>query len=485
MPDDVKKLVLFLIWIYIITRAYYVSITHDEAYSFLLIKTNYIKAMVGTANTHWLNSLGMKLGNIFLGDEPWHLRLFSVLAWPLYGYSAYRLSRSISNTALGTGLFVLLVFNPFLLDFFSLARGYGLTCAFVSASVWKMTDQFNDKNSPSGHWKASLLFAIAALISNYTSLYFLMALSAGIIIFCMSQQNLKVLWQPPYKRWVVLVLCAGVVAVANLLFIKFYTGDLEYGGRGNMVESLVGSLVSASFYFKGNEVISSYVSYAIAVLLVASFIYAAYAYSRRKRMDAYLFLSMIIFFMFLLNGLFHLFLGTPYLYSRTTLMLYPVAITFLFYFFNDVSIRFPTAKLPATILTGVFTIGFIAHFVTCFNTSYCFEWKQQSDSKECLDFLAKEGTGQVLIHEWHFGVYKNYYSIIAPDKYSFQSELVRTADCMEVTEDFSLKAKRSRMLLLLPPFDLQKMQDQGLNFTVLKTFPFTGSVVIKILGGNQ
>ena len=123
MYKGLKWLVFLGLFIYIIARSFMVPITHDEAYSYLLVKTNYIVAMAGTANTHWINSLGMKLGSLLLGDDPWQLRLFSMMAWLLYGFSAIRISEKLKNKLLGFALFTCLVANPFLLDFFSLARG--------------------------------------------------------------------------------------------------------------------------------------------------------------------------------------------------------------------------------------------------------------------------------------------------------------------------------------------------------------------------
>src|SRR5687767_33752 len=129
-------LAVFLLWVYVAARAVLLAFTHDEAYSYLLVKTDYFVAMTGTANTHWLNSVGMKLGSLLLGDEEWQLRIFSVLAWPLYGVSALRISGLLQNGLAGLLLFCALVFNPYVLDFFSLARGYGLQFAFVMAALW-------------------------------------------------------------------------------------------------------------------------------------------------------------------------------------------------------------------------------------------------------------------------------------------------------------------------------------------------------------
>ena len=57
----VQWLIVTILWIYIFYRAVFISITQDEAYSYFLVKTNYWRAMPGSLNTHWLNTLAMRL----------------------------------------------------------------------------------------------------------------------------------------------------------------------------------------------------------------------------------------------------------------------------------------------------------------------------------------------------------------------------------------------------------------------------------------
>ena len=70
-------------------RAIRIDITHDEAFSFFLIKTGNLKALATTANTHWLNSLFMKLVYLLGFDQIYLLRLHSVLSYLVYSYFIY------------------------------------------------------------------------------------------------------------------------------------------------------------------------------------------------------------------------------------------------------------------------------------------------------------------------------------------------------------------------------------------------------------
>ncbi len=479
MHDKIKKAILILIWIYIIIRAYSVLITHDEAYSFLLIKTNYLKAMAGTANTHWLNSLGMKIGYILFGHEPWQLRIFSMLAWPVYGFSALKISAGLRSRFLGWALFCALILNPFLLDFFSLARGYGLTCAFTLASIWKITEALNKQSVEDRQWQAALVFGMLALFSNYTSLYYFIAIITVFIFFNLLERNWKALWQPKYINWYVITLGAGLFAVANLLFIKLYTGDLEYGGDTDLIGSLFGSMVNGILYFRGSASLANILTYVLVILLSASVVYSFFWYVKHKRVTSFIYLSATLFFILLLNLAFHLLFGTPYLYSRTTLMLYPSIVTVLFLFFDAIEFR----KLRITYMHVGLSVSvmlmFIIHFFSTLNFKYCFEWKQQAESKECFDYLVKLNAHNVLTHEWHYGVYLNYYKVLDEEKYSFKPEKVTTREFVSIPDELYNKATHSDYALILPPYDLVKMRSKGLRFTVLKEFPITGSLIIE------
>lgn len=45
------RVIATLLWCYIICQAFSISVTQDEAYSYLLVKTDYWRAMPGSANT--------------------------------------------------------------------------------------------------------------------------------------------------------------------------------------------------------------------------------------------------------------------------------------------------------------------------------------------------------------------------------------------------------------------------------------------------
>ena len=71
------------------------------------------------------------------GDSPFALRLPNILAHGLYlFFTAKIVLLHKRNALINLSLFILLNAHPYLLDFFSLARGYGLAIASMTAGLF-------------------------------------------------------------------------------------------------------------------------------------------------------------------------------------------------------------------------------------------------------------------------------------------------------------------------------------------------------------
>jgi len=134
---------LGLIFILNIYRAATQSITHDEGVTY----ENFVDAPWNIvfnsydANHHVLHTIVCKIFVGLLGVSPLTLRLASVLSGLLYLYLVLRICESL----FGTGWYLLLSaallsLNPYLLDFQSAARGYGMAAAFLFLGLWEMLE---------------------------------------------------------------------------------------------------------------------------------------------------------------------------------------------------------------------------------------------------------------------------------------------------------------------------------------------------------
>src|SRR5665213_1523943 len=129
-----------LLFAYTISRAFLLSFTRDESFTYLeyvrkgiLVLSHYNTT---SANNHLLNTWLMELSSKIFGISEFSLRLPNVLAHTLFLIYSAKLVAKLNSNLLIIGSFLILNLNPFLLDFFSLARGYGLSIALMMASLY-------------------------------------------------------------------------------------------------------------------------------------------------------------------------------------------------------------------------------------------------------------------------------------------------------------------------------------------------------------
>ncbi len=119
-------------WVYAGVRASSVAFTYDESLTYGIIHGN--RTFLHDANNHWLNTFAMRVTQHLFGQSEFALRLPNVLGFGVYGAAVLVILWRRRPAAQVAGLLLLIV-NPFLLEFFGLARGYGLGLAFVAVAV--------------------------------------------------------------------------------------------------------------------------------------------------------------------------------------------------------------------------------------------------------------------------------------------------------------------------------------------------------------
>lgn len=119
---------------YVMARAVCVPVVHDEAATygkyvpfgeFLPWKSH------PDAGNHFLNTALGIVGDRLFGMKGWALRWGSVLAFVLYAWCAWRTRRYLQQNLVRWCVWCALLLCPFVLEFFSLFRGYGLAMAFL------------------------------------------------------------------------------------------------------------------------------------------------------------------------------------------------------------------------------------------------------------------------------------------------------------------------------------------------------------------
>jgi hypothetical protein len=233
---------------YVLYKAYSLGFTHDESISYLICKGDW--GWMGDPNNHRLNTFLMQLSGSVFGYSEFSLRLPNVLAFILYFFSVYFLLKRVQNkTAIYMG-YLLMIFNPYLIEFFSMARGYGLAISFLALAIL-FVRYFIEKGFGPLYLYLLSISLMASAWSNFSFLNAFGGLGISILaVVVLSEKRNKVF----RLRYVLILipLFIGVVLfflkVKAILFDMKERGLLYEGGKNGIWDDTFFSLVDLLFY---------------------------------------------------------------------------------------------------------------------------------------------------------------------------------------------------------------------------------------------
>lgn len=359
-------------------------ITYDEASTFFryINLGNYWPGDgLWDANNHILNSfLSIWSYRIFGVDEIW-LRLPNVLASLIYFLAAVQLSLHIENKRLKWLLLLALCGNHFVLEFFSVTRGYGLSMAFLLLSVLSIY-----KWSSGGSF-FGLMIGLASL--QLATLSNLSLLVVNILMF---------LW---VVTWLLLKLRTKIVAsliaigaagwclkwFIELSFEYKERGLLYYGSGAGFWEATLGSL--AEFGFPAVETVFPCVSLVIfGALAVSVMMYLIKRGLDHQILFSYLFFGALAAVMFM-----HHFMEVNYPEDRVAmhfLVLLPLALVFLL---DKLASEADGLKTLRVLMTSSLLLLLVPiNTLVSVNLTHIQLWKEDACAREFYFALRQETT---------------------------------------------------------------------------------------------
>lgn len=374
-----------LVFIYVVLRAKLLSVTYDEAWS---LETyvgssfwNIITFEPCDSNNHLLNSVLIKLLYSILPNTLFVARIPSVLSCLVFLMFSAKLSKLYAPNRAFL-LFFVLCANPFMLDFFSLSRGYSIALAASMASFYYLLLYLSTNKT-----KKALMSLILQAIAALAVLSFLNLFAAIFILLLGSHLKRKQL----FTKNTLLLLLPALLLLAILGFPLYKLtryGNLYYGGTNGVYHDSYLSLFRYSTY---NMFESAWMPYAAAVflsLLILSFLFRLSAFENKLQHTWPLFLLLIcvvinVAQVKITNGF--------YLIDRTALFYYPLLLM----------LPFATRKYHSKLqgLLPIFISVVIAINLICsvnFNRSLV--WFFDADTATTLQKLNEIGEkyGQVL-----------------------------------------------------------------------------------------
>jgi hypothetical protein len=467
-----------LLFSYTCTRACILSITWDEAFSYLeFVRTGIVfpeKYGDMSANNHLLyTGLEIYLANL-LGTAEWVLRLPSLVAHILFLVYSAKLVKQLSNTWLTIAAFLFINLNPYLLDFFSLARGYGLSLGFMMTSIYYVYVFHKDfENKFAG---LSVFFAGLSVLANYVMLNYCMALVSTLVLLQLyhtyhsteaKSKFLFFLKNVSMPVILFLLLLAFVVPIGLKLRAA---GALFFGGNNGFWKDTVHTLIDRSLYeLRYNCWIQRSVKGYVLLILIAATVFAGIRFFRRKITGDVLFLISSILLIVIGAGstiVQHYLLGTLYLIDRTTLFLFVLFMVMLAFFVSEVA----REHKGVSAIAYASALGMVIHFALAFNLNYTLEWKPDSNTKEMLADLEK-------IKEIPKG--KDNISISIPLLFETDINFYRDVKNLTWLNTVARSKKRSPLedYYYLSPRALAVLNPDSVE--ILKTYAATGNVLAR------
>jgi hypothetical protein len=339
-------LLCFISFIIVVLRCIRVPIAHDEVatfYYYVQSETFLPFRSHVDANGHFLNSFLCWVSYKCFGSSALALRLPCIFAFIILCIGVFKINTLFSGIAskiIVTSAFIL-SFN--ILNFYSLARGYGLSISFLVLSFYYFFIYL--KNFSLSQFAKFVLFSQIALSANLTLVFTLLVATAIVIFF---QLRTKVLFS--LKNILLLLAHLGLIFFwVKYAFYLQENGALYYGGSGEgYLKVTFVSLIETVFLQ------SKFINYLLLFIFLSLFGFWCLQLLKKKLpflIESYfgisfLMLGSLIAAFYVLNKLF----GVNYPEDRTGIFFYILFILAIAFLVDELKVKFITVSslvLPA------------------------------------------------------------------------------------------------------------------------------------------
>ncbi|MEO8146762.1 MAG: hypothetical protein ABI723_03940 [Bacteroidia bacterium] len=375
------------------------SFTHDESFTY----SNYVNISISDIinytncpiipNNHIFNTLLMKLSQSFLGNSEFALRLPNLLIHILYIVFSILWLKKFKNATLLISGFIVLNVNVYLLDFFSIARGYGLSSGLMFISFYYCYEYFKTLKSKY-NW-LSFFFAVFAVWSNFTVLNYYVSLLGVFFIFLIVRMFVE---EKSVGRKIKLFIFESLpVILISFILYKLISKPLEtiqgtlFGPEDGFYHDTIRSLVFSTERFY-NENLVTVICLFVFLVLIVSLLYYTYDYVKKRfniLQSPHLLVLLILFLAAFSTIAQHYLYKTQFLQDRTALfyiVLFNICFVYLYYNLLQKSKNTRVLHIGFAVYPVFLLVIFICHF----NPYYYFDWKYDRNTKKMLTELQND-----------------------------------------------------------------------------------------------
>lgn len=393
---------------YTALRAATLSMTHDESSTYL----NTLPVSVWgcffdadcwqTANLHMTNTLFMQGSVALFGSDEWAVRLPNVLGHLVYLiFSILLVWRLTEDSVLRVAGFLLLNANPYLLDFFSLARGYGLANVGMMVSLYYLLRYLQQPGK--GYAWGCALGAAFAVMSNFTWLIYFAALGAAIFLLITADptawRNPRLLFQGDApdlrKRWQALLpwlIVAGVMGAFLYFPVTQLSklGEFKYGTDSlwQSFHHLISDSVYGESYFSGQTIrVFKGLTLVLSLAALAFGIRSLWQKNPAPATRYFQLVCALVILILLGMVVQYYLLGAQYVIHRKSLLFIPLGGLLLLLLFQEIQPYRPVIVRSFAIMIAVFA-GW--HFSRFANLQFVREWYYDAGTRDMVYYVQQK-----------------------------------------------------------------------------------------------
>lgn len=376
-------------------RAATQSITVDEAHTWNAFASQRLGGFLVDyydANNHVLNSLLMALSVRLFGLSELAVRLPSLMGCGLYLVGSWRLARLVfgnagRDTAWSALVTALLVTNPFSMDHFSLARGYGMAVGLMMTGLCDLVRDVQHRRS--GNLYRAAIFCGLSITANLTMVFPVTACAIAFVTIERGRADLRRFWDEFAVPAVVIPFVILIVPVSKAPAGAFYFGSPSLA---KSIESVAGQLFDHGTTIPGAveplRWLWEAVGPASLALLTASAAWVLALAIQTRRQSQLQIRPEVAFFSIVFLALFglitgaHFIAGLLYPLGRTALYFIPLGIltaaSTLYSFRARKALRYGAAAMAAV---------WLAANAAQIEASYYAEWRFDAGTKNVAEYI--------------------------------------------------------------------------------------------------
>lgn len=381
MKKNVYVVISFLVFVFLVLRAIYVPLVHDELATFFYyiqpFEYNPLTGANPDANNHILNSILGAISHNLFGYSSLSIRLPNLLSFIFYAFFVFKIGSSLKNEIVSWTYYIAMLGVIYFIQFFALSRGYGMSMAFLMGSIYYTLSLYEKPSFKTSFFNS--LFLIFALFAN-------MALLPLVLLLFLIQ--ILLIWKKikfDYKIISLALISLGFIGLAIVISLKMKEeGSLYYGDLDGYWEVTVKSQLLMLFENSGK-----YLQMTLGVLLLGVVFLYGVLFSKEKKE---FFIKKENLFIILLVGvvmgtfLMAQILKVNYPEDRVGLYLYPLLLGVICFGVDRIK-----TKWSYILLLPLFAMPF--HFVTALNFDKVSVWKGDNIPDRFYEEIVSHKTG--------------------------------------------------------------------------------------------